>query len=408
MILLKQQIMIGYQVNGSELDDPLVIEQLKKAIAAGKVFGAGDLAEEKKKVKFPQFLGEFKIEDKEKYKNLDNKDGAKNDKGHLGNSNFKNLFPPDKKVLTFDLSPNFGTEIEGIQLSDLDDAGRNDLALFLERRGMVVFRDQDFRDKSANFAKSFGEHFGPLHIHPVSFSAEDHPEILVTYRPEGGGERFDSEFANKSSSIAWHSDISFEKYPASFSFFVALEVPESGGDTIYADTREAYRRLSPPIQKFLESLTAIHSNHYQNKRTELGGHIAKIKETYFTEHPLIRTHPVTGEKSLFYSRAFIQGIKGLKSSESNSILSFLEEHINNPEFQIRATHIGGSKRNSKTVIAWDNRVVLHSATLDFLRKETSRRHHYRITVIGERPYLEDEKREQASLNGHTKENQSDQ
>lgn len=284
-----------------------------------------------------------------------------------------------------DLSPEFGTEIEGVQLSELDDKGKNDLALYLETRGLAVFRNQDFRDKGAEFAKEFGSYFGPLHIHPVSLTAENSPELLVTFRPAGDARRHAVEFANRTNSFAWHSDISFEEYPSSFSFFVALEAPPSGGDTVFIDLREAYRRLSPAYQKFLESLTVIHTNYYQNLLSAQRGHTARVKKDYFTEHPLIRTHPVTGEKSIFFSRAFIHSIKGLKPTESASVLNFLENHItNNPELQVRATHKG---TDAKTVIAWDNRFLLHTATVDFLRHETVARHHYRITVLGERPFL---------------------
>lgn len=386
-----------YHIKGTELSIPPIAEKILK----NKTRGLGaDVDEERKKVKYPEFLAHYQPDEEGKYKNVKNEDGAKNDKGHLGDPTFKNLFPADKKVTTRNLSPDFGTEVEGIQLSELDEQGKNDLALYLETRGLVVFRDQDFRDKGGDFAVNFGKHFGPLHIHPISISAENNPELLVTYRQGGDSSRYDKEFSSKGDTTGWHSDISFEEYPASFSFFVALEVPPSGGDTVFIDTREAYRRLSPAYQNFLEGLTAIHSNYFQNVLGRLTNTVAKIKEDYYTEHPLVRTHPVTGEKSLFFSRGFVQGIKGLKDKESASVLNFLDHHLaTNLDIQVRANHIGGSKLNSKSVIAWDNRLAVHSATLDYLRSTTERRHHYRITVLGEKPYLD--KSEGESSNGHT-------
>ncbi|KAF3992248.1 hypothetical protein FT663_01233 [Candidozyma haemuli var. vulneris] len=374
----------AFKVFFSELDNDKHYEELKERIQAGKISDSKEVETERDSLLYPEYLVAASPAESNKYNNQKNVDGAKNDKGHLGDPEFKTLFnKPHKK---FDLSPNLGTEIEGIQLSELDDQGKNDLALFLETRGLAIFRDQDFRDKGPEFAVNFGKYFGPLHIHPVAYSTENHPELFVTFRKAGGPARYDEAFKYTTGSYAWHSDVSFEEYPSSFSFFVALEAPESGGDTLFLDGREAYRRLSPQMQKFLEGLTAIHSNYGQNRFAALRGQVARIKADYFTEHPLVRTHPVTGEKSLFFSRIFIQKIKGLKASESDAILNFLEDHVtNNPEFQVRAAHKG---TDSRSVILWDNRILMHSHCNDFLQHHTSARHHFRITCIGEKPYLD--------------------
>lgn len=375
----------NWKVYGSELDDPITLQhyQSNSSYDLKQQF---NYEEERKKIKYPEFLSTFSSEEAGQFKRSENPNGSRDDKGHLGDKSFKNLFTEGKKYETFDLSPNFGTEVDGIQLSELDDAGKNDLALFLETRGLVVFRNQDFRDKGPKFVTQFGKYFGPLHIHPVSDSAENYPEVFSTYRPLGDASRYEREFELATSRIAWHSDISFEEYPASFSFFVALEAPDSGGDTVFIDSREAYRRLSPILQRFFESLTVIHSNYYQNKLAKLKNRVLKVDGDLFTEHPLVRTHPVTGEKSLYFSRNFIHRVKGVKPTESAAILNFLEDHVlNNPEIQVRALHKG---TDSRTVIAWDNRILLHTATLDFLQHKTGPRHHFRLTVLGEKPYLD--------------------
>lgn len=377
-----------WKISGSELDNPRYVEQLAQSVNAGLFLDEKALNEEKAILKYPEFLARTSAENTGKYHNLKNPDHVKNDKGHLGDPTFKNLFPADKKVDKFDLSPNFGTEIDGIQLSELDDKGKNDLALYLETRGLAVFRNQDLRDKGAKFAVDFGKYFGPLHIHPVSYSAENYPEIFTTIRKSGDESRYAKAFSTRTGQFQWHSDISFEEYPASFSIFVALEAPPSGGDTVFIDLREAYNRLSPTLQKFFETLTVVHSNLYQHKFALIVNQPAKVKEVSYSEHPLVRTHPVTGEKSLYFSRGFIQSIKGLKQEESGAILNFLEDHVtNNPEIQVRAAHKG---TDSGTVIAWDNRFLIHTATLDFLQHKTGPRHHYRITVLGEKPYLDTE------------------
>lgn len=377
-----------WRPTGVELDDPKFVEEFKEFSRGGRYLTPDQVEEEKKILKYPEYLLKTTLAEAGTYNNHKNPDHVKNDKGHLGDPEFKNLFKAGTKVSKFDLSPNFGTEIEGIQLSELDDAAKNDLALYLETRGLVVFRNQDFRDKGPRFVRDFGRYFGPLHIHPVSYSAKDYPEIFVTIRKEGDESRYETEFKSKTGAFQWHSDVSFEEYPSSFSFFAALEAPPSGGDTVFVDLREAYRRLSPELQKFFETLTVVHSNYYQRKLADLFDHPSKIKDVSYSEHPLVRTHPVTKEKSLFYSRGFIQKIKGLKPTESDFILNFLEDHVlNNPEFQIRASH-GGT--DSRTVVAWDNRFLVHTATADFLQHKTGPRHHFRITVLGEKPYLEKE------------------
>lgn len=374
-----------WRVAGSELDDPDVAEQVRN-FTNTLILSNDEFEKEKKQLKYPEYLHKTTVDEAGKFHNQKNPDHVKNDKGHLGDPNFKNLFPANVKVNKVDLSPNFGTEIDGIQLSELDDAGKNDLALYLETRGLAVFRNQDLRDKGAEFAVNFGKHFGPLHIHPVAYSAENHPEIFATLRKGGDSSRYDTVFKHKTGDFGWHSDISFEEYPASFSFFVALEAPPSGGDTVFIDLREAYNRLSEPLKKFFETLTVVHQNKYQQKFAELRNQPAKVKEVLYSEHPLVRTHPVTGVKALFFSRGFISKIKGLKPTESAAILNFLEDHVtNNPEIQVRAAHRG---TDSRSVIAWDNRFLLHSATVDFLQHTTGPRHHYRITVLGEKPYLD--------------------
>lgn len=380
--------MSTYYIYGSELNDPnyrRVVEQSSAALSTVSS-DVDALAKEVALLKYPEYHRAPTALTTNTTAPKENPDGAKNDKGHLGDKSFKNLFKGDN-VKKFDLSPNFGTEIDGVQLSELDDAGKNDLALYLATRGLAVFRNQDFRDKGPQFSKEFGEYFGPLHVHQVYHGLLDFPELFVTYRKAGDGSRYSRQFANSTSGAAWHSDISFDKYPASFSFFVALEAPDSGGDTVFLDGREAYRRLSPTVQKFFEGLTLIHSNHYQNWGAKLQG-ISTGSADHFTEHPLVRTHPVTGEKSLYFSRAFVQRVKGVKPTELAAILNFLHDHVlNNPEFQVRASH---KSTDSRSVIAWDNRILLHSAIVDFLQHETGPRHHYRITVLGEKPYFEAE------------------
>jgi taurine dioxygenase/sulfonate dioxygenase len=156
-----------------------------------------------------------------------------------------------------------------------------------------------------------------------------------------------------------------------------LDGPETGGDTVFSDCVEAYNRLSPKFKKMIEGLKAVHSSVEQAAQSRAEGSIERRPPSTH-EHPLVRIHPVTKEKSLFISRAFIKGISDLKQEESKAILDLLTEHINNSvDLQIRASYEPG------TVVLWDNRRVIHSASFDWADGHV--RHCYRITPMAERP-----------------------
>lgn len=377
--------MTTYRPAGSDNFEPV---NQRKQFTAGQILN-GEIEEIRKTVKYPEYLAPTAKEEIGKFRRFTNPDHAVKDRGHFGTKDFKHLFPKGREAYNqFDLTPELGTEVldESVQLSKLDAAGKDDLALFLETRGVAVFRNQDFRDQGPKFATEFGKYFGPLHVHPVAFSAKGYPELLTTFRKAGGDERYAPVYEDTTKTFRWHSDVAFEPYPPSFSFFVGLEAPPSGGDTIFIDLREAYRRLSPTVQTFFELLSLIHSNVYQNKLAASKDQPQRVNGDLFTKHPLVRVHPVTGEKLLWFVPGFTQRVDGVKRQESDAILNFLVDHVqNNPEFQVRALHRGG---DSRLVIAWDNRILLHLATLDFLRHETGHRHHFRITVLGEKPYNE--------------------
>jgi taurine dioxygenase/sulfonate dioxygenase len=308
------------------------------------------------------------------------------DRGFLADAQLRNLFPSDKKdqISVKDLTPKLGTEINGIQLSQLDDAAKNDLALYVAQRGVVVFRNQNLKDKGLEFNRQFGSYFGPLHIHPSSGAPEKYPQFHIVYRRKHNDE-YNSKFKNTLSLRGWHSDITFEKYPAGTTFFTILQGPETGGDTVFSDSVEAYKRLSPTFQKIISGLKAVHSSERQAAASRAGGGIER-RPPSTTLHPLVRIHPVTKEKALFVP-GFIEEIDGLKREESEAILKLLFDHVNHShDLQIRAKYEPG------TVVVWDNRVVLHSATLDWDSNDA--RHCYRITPLAERPVENEEELEE--------------
>lgn len=291
-------------------------------------------------------------------------------------STFPNLFPSTGKFKIRKITPKMGNEVRGVQLSQLDDKGKDELALMLAQRGVVVFRDQDFSSKGPGFAVDFGKHFGPLHIHPTSGAPKDYPELHITYRRADPGE-FDRVFANRTNAITFHSDISYELQPSGYTLFTVLEGPESGGDTVFADSVEAYNRLSPEFQKRLLGLHVLHTSEDQAKDSRGQGGVERRKPVS-SIHPLIRTHPVTGEKYIYVNRPFGRRIVELKEEESEYLLNFLYNHIElSHDMQLRANW------EPNTVVLWDNRKVQHTAIIDWDTPVS--RHAFRITVQAERP-----------------------
>ncbi|GAA5879622.1 hypothetical protein JCM3774_004288 [Rhodotorula dairenensis] len=280
-----------------------------------------------------------------------------------------------------ELTPDFGSEVSGIQLDQLDDVGRQQLALFVARRGVVAFRDQDFADRDPTWMiQDWCRFFGRPHIHPCSGAPKGHPEFHLVYRDANAV--FNYEVDTRLTSTVWHSDVTYEEQPPGLTLLFLFDSPASGGDTAYADQRGSYNHLSPNFRAYLETLSAVHSGVEQAEFSRSGkrGGIVK-REPVETVHPIVRRHPVTGEKALFVNRQFTRRIVGLKDEESKAILELLYTHIERgTDFQVRLRH------RPRTVVAWDNRVTAHSAIIDFA-KGGARRHGARITPQAERPSL---------------------
>ncbi|EAQ88322.1 hypothetical protein CHGG_04941 [Chaetomium globosum CBS 148.51] len=216
--------------------------------------------------------------------------------GKDADPSYPNLLPEGAVTVT-NLTPTIGTEVRGIQLSTLTKAGKDELARFVAERKVVAFRDQDFADLPIDEALEYGSYFGRHHIHPTSGAPEGYPEIHLVHRGAGdtSAEAF---FAKRTSSVAWHSDVSYEQQPPGTTFLYVLDRPATGGDTLFADAAEAYRRLSPLFQQRLHGLRATHSAVEQAAASLARGGVQR-REPVINEHPIVRTHPVTGEKAIY-------------------------------------------------------------------------------------------------------------
>ncbi|KAH7909124.1 hypothetical protein BJ138DRAFT_1156041 [Hygrophoropsis aurantiaca] len=297
------------------------------------------------------------------------------DRGTRADPAKPHLLGADTKVSH--ISPFIGTEITGVQISQLSEGGFDELALYAAERKVLVFRDQDFKDIGPDRQIEIAKRFGYVQRHPTSPNVKGYPEFHIVYRdPQHDRLSFiiPSDCAIRT---RWHVDGSYEKQTPGTTFFWILDQPDVGGDTIFASTVEAYNRLSPEFQKRLEGLRATHSSVGQAETSRKLGRPVR-QEPIVTEHPIVRRHPVTGEKAIYVNPAFTQHIVGYKVEESQMLLKFLHDHIaKGADFQIRATYKPG------TVVVWDNRVTIHAATGDY--DIGVRRHAARLTPQAEIP-----------------------
>ncbi|KAL1961792.1 hypothetical protein VTN77DRAFT_1042 [Rasamsonia byssochlamydoides] len=298
------------------------------------------------------------------------------DHGKDADPTFPDLLPKDKAQVS-EITPYIGSEVRGVQLSQLTNAGKDQLALFVAQRKLVVFRDQDFAHLPIDKALEFGGYFGRHHIHPTSGAPKGYPQIHLVHRSadDKNGLKFLDEHTN---SVTWHSDVTYEQQPPGTTFLYLLDGPTSGGDTLFVNMAQAYKRLSPEFRKRLHGLKALHSGFEQAESSLARGGIVR-RDPVANEHPVVRTHPVTGEKALYVNPQFTRKIVGYKKEESDYLLKFLFDHIAlSQDLQARVKWTPG------TVVVWDNRVTAHSALLDW--ENGQRRHLARITPQAERPF----------------------
>jgi taurine dioxygenase len=263
------------------------------------------------------------------------------------------------------LTPHAGAEIRGVDLAQpLDEPTFKEIHAALIDNGVIFFRDQHL---TPDQQKAFGRLFGELHMHPAAPSLlQGHPEILVIHADE------------KSKHVAgenWHSDVSCDLEPPMGSILYMHELPPVGGDTLFASMYAAYEALSEPMKRFLEPLTAMHEGEHVYRGRYGVNDTGKIFPK--AEHPVIRTHPVSGRKALFVNGGFTTRIKQLARPESDALLHFLFRHVETPEFHCRF------RWQIDSVAFWDNRCVQHHAMWDYYPQ---RRHGHRVTIKGDRPF----------------------
>ncbi|KAK2798133.1 hypothetical protein FQN50_008944 [Emmonsiellopsis sp. PD_5] len=310
---------------------------------------------------------------------------------------------------SFDVTPVIGREFKNVNLKKWlrapnSDELIRDLAITISQRGVVFFRAQDDLDNELQkeLAQRLGELSGKpstskLHIHPVANSGRQYggkdDEISVISSEQAKlnySKRFLDQY-KQSGRRQWHSDITFEPIPSDYAILRLTELPSSGGDTLWASGYEVYDRISEPYQKFLESLTATYEQPGFGESAKANGFELFAGERGAPEnvgaelkavHPVIRTNPVTGWKSVFAVGTHVGRVNDLTEAESDHLLKwFVTLIVENHDLQVRYKW-----QNKNDLAIWDNRSVYHAATTDI--EGLGPRTGQRAVSLGERPYLD--------------------
>lgn len=273
-------------------------------------------------------------------------------------------------MLLTPITGTFGAELSGERVADGIDGAW--LSRQLVDHRLLVLRDQHLTHaQQVQLARELGE---PTPAHPVVPGHPDHPEILVLDGAQGGR------------NARWHTDVTFMPAPPAASLLVGDVMPAFGGDTMWADTRTAYERLSPAVQAAIDTLEAVHrisplaywgepfdTALGRDDAQRLFDDAAKVPPVI---HPVVRVHPVTGRKNLFVNPGFTTHIVGMSRIESDGLLRLLYEHATQPELVLRHRWRAGD------VVIWDNRATMHYAVDDYGAAQRCMR---RVTIRGTTP-----------------------
>lgn len=264
------------------------------------------------------------------------------------------------------LTPRIGAVLSGVRMADdLSDEQIAEIRRALLAWKVIFLRDQDV---TVEEHIEFGRRFGELEIHPFAPAHPVHPEIL-TLRHEAG---------STSGENVWHSDVTWRLQPSLGSILRARLVPPVGGDTLFADMEAAYEDLSDEVKEQIEGRTATHSFVHVFGRHLTPEQRERMLEEYpEPHHPVVRTHPETGRRTLYVNAAFTVCIDDMEPEESERLLRILYRQADRPERQCRFRWAVDS------VAFWDNRAVQHYAAFDYM---PATREVDRVTVVGDTPF----------------------
>jgi taurine dioxygenase len=269
-----------------------------------------------------------------------------------------------------------GAEIGGVDLArPVPDPAFAEVRQAFLAHGVVFFRGQAL-PPAAQIA--FARRFGEPEVHPIVEGSDEHPELVRVWKPAGESASFGT---------GWHTDNSFFARPSLGSLLYGVVIPPFGGDTLFASMERAYEALSDEMKRLLAGLVGVHSasraydpanvgeRKYRGEAPMRYRWSESIRDE--VEHPVVRSHPDTGRKSIYVNPMFTLRIRGLHAAESDALLRFLFEHCAKPDWSCRFRWTQGA------VALWDNRCVWHYALDDYREFE---RVMHRVTIAGDRPF----------------------
>ena len=265
------------------------------------------------------------------------------------------------------LTPAIGAEIRGMDLRSPSGEDVRMMRDALLEHGVIFFRNQHLSEEEHI---ALGRYFGDLYVHPYQANEEKHPELYILEAKP------DRENYERYYNLQWHADVTCDAEPPMGAILIVREIPANGGgDTMWCNTYAAYEALSDPMKQFLTGLTAIHGAAMSYQKEGYGG--KANQQTEVSEHPVVRTHPITGRQALYVNSIFTKSIVQLEPIESDGLLQMLFRHIESPRFHCRF------KWQPDSLAIWDNRCTQHRAIGDY---QGYKRYGQRVTIKGDRPF----------------------
>ena len=260
-----------------------------------------------------------------------------------------------------------GAEISGIDVKRLSNSEWDAVRSAFAEHGVIFFRDQNLTpDQHLDFARKWA----PIDVNRFFTAVDGYPEIAEVRKEKA---------QTKNIGGGWHTDHSYDQAPAMGSLLLARDLPEEGGDTLFANMYRAYDALSDGLKQMLLGLRAVHSSRHvfgagaAYKATDLKDKFKNEDQVWDVVHPVVIRHPLSGRPSLYVNPAFTLHFEGWSVDDSKPLLEHLYRHAVRPEFTCRFRWAPGS------LAFWDNRATWHYAANDY---QGERRLMHRITVSG--------------------------
>jgi taurine dioxygenase len=286
--------------------------------------------------------------------------------------------------VTRSLTPSFGLEISGIDLSEaITDDVFSKLRQDFAESGVLLIRNQGHISPLDQV--EFSKRFGPLEEHVLTqFLLPGHPEIFVVSNITENGRYIGAHGGAKE----YHSDLAYLQEPSLGSVFRCLECPEEGGETAFVSMAAAYDALPKRLQLMFDELDAVYDYvwSYERRMASIRGPLSEVQraKTPPIVHPAVRAHPETGRKALFLSDIWVRYFVGMNEADSQDLLAEVMEIAKKPEAEYQHVWKPGD------IVMWDNRSTMHRACP--FDEENTRRLMHRTTIKGDKPLR--------SLTGH--------